>query len=116
MNISRHIAMESTERRTVYTPTIVICLMLANEQRITYYTLYIYICMYVCIYVCMYVYNIYIFVEEHFPLLKLALNKSKNCLLWLSANLLLLFTILCLEKVTVQPPTGSHQYLAASGA
>ena len=64
----------------------------------------------------MYVYNIYIFVEEHYPLLKLALNKSNNCLLWLSANLLLLFTIVCLVKVTVQPPTGSHQYLATSGA
>ena len=42
MNISRHIAIESTERRTVYTPTFVMCLMLANEQRVTYYTLYIY--------------------------------------------------------------------------
>ena len=51
MNISRHIAMESTERRTVYTPTFVICLMLANEQRITYYTLYIYIYIYMCVYI-----------------------------------------------------------------
>ena len=58
MNVSTHIAMESTERHTVYTPTFVICLMLGNEQRVTYYTLYIY------------VYIIYTyFVEEHFPLL-----------------------------------------------
>ena len=59
MNISRHITMESTERRTVYTPTFVICLMLANEQRITYYTLYIYN-IYIYIYVCMYIIYTYL--------------------------------------------------------